>query len=76
VRQAAETGIVGGAVYDALLAHCALKSHAQTIFTWNVKHFQQMGPEIAHRAAGWRRHRCLYRGWRRHCLLCLRPSAY
>jgi predicted nucleic acid-binding protein len=49
LRQAAAAGIVGGAVYDALLAHCALKSHAETIYTWNVRHFQQMGPEIARR---------------------------
>ena len=50
VRQAAAAGIVGGAVYDAILAHCALKSHAEIIYTWNVKHFEQMGPEIARRA--------------------------
>jgi predicted nucleic acid-binding protein len=50
LRQAAEAGIVGGAVYDALLAHCALKSHAGTIYTWNVRHFQQMGSKIARRA--------------------------
>ena len=49
VRQVTAAGIVGGAVYDALLAHCALKSHAETIYTWNVRHFQQMGPEIARR---------------------------
>jgi predicted nucleic acid-binding protein len=50
LQQAATTGIVGGAVYDALLAHCALKGHAKTIYTWNVRRFQQMGPEIARRA--------------------------
>ena len=50
VRQCALEGIVGGAVYDALLAHCALKVQAEIIYTWNVKHFQQMAPEIARRA--------------------------
>lgn len=49
VRQAAAAGIVGGAVYDALLAHCALKVQAETIYTWNVKHFQQLAPEIVRR---------------------------
>jgi len=49
VRQAAASGIVGGAVYDALLMHCALKAQAETIFTWNVKHFRLMGPQIASR---------------------------
>jgi len=32
-----------------LLAHCALKAEAQTIYTWNVKHFEQLGPDIARR---------------------------
>ena len=40
-------GVVGGTVYDMLLAHCALKARAETIYTWNVKHFRQLGPEIA-----------------------------
>jgi predicted nucleic acid-binding protein len=49
VRESAATGIVGGTVYDALLAHCALKAQAETIYTWNVKHFQQLAPEITRR---------------------------
>ncbi len=49
VQEAAATGIVGGAVYDALLAQCALKAHAETIYTWNVKHSQRMGREITSR---------------------------
>lgn len=47
MQEAAAAGIVGGMVYDALLAHCALKARAETIYTWNVKHFRQLGPEIA-----------------------------
>jgi len=31
----------GGTIYDALLANCALKAKAETLFTWNIKHFQQ-----------------------------------
>lgn len=49
VQEAATAGIVGGAVYDMLIAQCALKAHAETIYTWNVKHFQRMGPEIMRR---------------------------
>jgi len=45
----AESGIVGGAIYDALLAHCALKAKADTIFTWNIDHFRRVGPEVAKR---------------------------
>lgn len=40
-------GIVGGGIYDALLAHCALKARAQTIYTWNVRHYSLCGPKIA-----------------------------
>jgi len=45
----AALGIVGGAIYDALLAACALKAKADTIFTWNLRHYGQFGPEIAER---------------------------
>ena len=40
-------GIVGGSIYDALLAKCALKVRAQKLFTWNIRHYEQFGPEIA-----------------------------
>jgi len=43
IAEAAAAGVVGGAIYDALLRHCALKAKAETIFTWNVKHYQQAG---------------------------------
>ncbi len=49
VKAAAANGVVGGAIYDALLASCALKAKADVIYTWNLKHFQQLGPEIASR---------------------------
>jgi len=32
-------GIVGGAVYDALLAACALKAKAETLLSWNLRHY-------------------------------------
>lgn len=45
----AEQGIVGGRMYDALLAQCAMKARAEIILTWNVAHFRSLGPEIARR---------------------------
>ena len=49
VEQAAASGIVGAAVYDALLVRCALKVEADTIYTWNVKRFQQVSPQAINR---------------------------
>lgn len=49
IMHSAESGIVGGTIYDALLAHCALKARAETIFTWNIDHFRRVGPEVAKR---------------------------
>ena len=49
LHASAEMGIAGGAIYDALLAHCALKVRARTIYTWNTKDFMRLGSEIAGR---------------------------
>jgi predicted nucleic acid-binding protein len=49
IVESAAAGMVGGAIYDALLARCALKARADTLYTWNLKHFQQFGPEVAER---------------------------
>jgi predicted nucleic acid-binding protein len=50
IADAAAEGVVGGMVYDALIARCALKARAETIFTWNLDHFRRLGPEVAKRA--------------------------
>ena len=50
IRRAAEAGIVGGMLYDALIAECALKSKAEKIYTWNLEHFRRLGEEVAERA--------------------------
>ena len=42
-------GIAGGAVYDAILGQCAHKAEAESLFTWNLKDFRRLGPEIAAR---------------------------
>ena len=49
LHASAAAGLVGGAIYDAILASCALKSGAETIYTWNVRHFRQLGPEVTQR---------------------------
>jgi len=49
IAAAAAEGIVGGTIYDALIARCALKAQATTIYTWNVDHFRRCGPEVAKR---------------------------
>ncbi len=41
--------IVGGGIYDAILARCAVKAKAETIYTWNEKHYAQCGPDITKR---------------------------
>jgi predicted nucleic acid-binding protein len=49
IADAAAEGVLGGTIYDALIAQCALKAKAAIIFTWNVDHFRRLGPEIAKR---------------------------
>jgi predicted nucleic acid-binding protein len=49
IRQCSEARIVGGTVYDALIARCAIKSGADVIYTWNVADFQRLGAEVARR---------------------------
>jgi predicted nucleic acid-binding protein len=46
IRRMARLGIVGGAVYDGLVAACALKAGAEHLYTWNVRHFDLLGAEI------------------------------
>jgi predicted nucleic acid-binding protein len=49
IGEAAAAGIVGGTIYDALVARCALKAKTETIYTWNVSHFQRLGAVVAKR---------------------------
>jgi len=46
LRRMALMGIVGGAVYDGLIAAYALKAGADHLYTWNVRHFDLLGAEI------------------------------
>lgn len=49
LESAAATGLAGAAIYDALLAQCALKFRADVVYTWNLRDFSRLGPEIAAR---------------------------
>ena len=49
IQGCVDRNLTGGRVYDALLLGCAGKSKAQTIYTWNLKHFQMIAPELASR---------------------------
>jgi predicted nucleic acid-binding protein len=46
---AAALGVVGEGIYDAMLAHCALKAQAETIYSWNARHYVQCGPDVTQR---------------------------
>lgn len=48
IEGAAENGIEGGACHDAIIAACAMKAKAQTVYTWNTKHFCRL-PQISAR---------------------------
>ena len=56
IASAVAQGIVGGMIYDALLAKCALKANATIIYTWDVDHFRRLGPEVARRVRTPMRH--------------------
>jgi predicted nucleic acid-binding protein len=49
IRQASANGILGATIYDALLAACAIKAKAETIYTENERHFRMLGPQVASR---------------------------
>jgi predicted nucleic acid-binding protein len=49
LQASAALGIVGGGIYDAMLAHCAIKAKAETIYSWNSRHYAHCGPEVIRR---------------------------
>lgn len=49
LSSSARLGIVGGAVYDAMIARCALKAGAEVLYTWNSRHYALCGAEVTHR---------------------------
>lgn len=49
LQEATERGVGGGRIYDALIAQCARKAGARTIYTWNVRDFERVAPDLADR---------------------------
>lgn len=49
LETSAARGIVGGTIYDAILARCATKADAKTIYSWNARHYALCGPEVTRR---------------------------
>jgi predicted nucleic acid-binding protein len=41
-----DLGVIGGMIHDAHLAACAIKVRATALYTWNMTHFAQLGPEV------------------------------
>jgi predicted nucleic acid-binding protein len=44
-----EAGLAEGAIYNAVVGHCALKSRADILYTWNIKDFLRLPPAISSR---------------------------
>jgi predicted nucleic acid-binding protein len=49
IERAADRQFTSGRIYDALLLRCAAKVKAETIYTWNLKHFRAINPTLAGR---------------------------
>jgi predicted nucleic acid-binding protein len=49
LEASAALGIVGGGIYDAMLAHYAVKARAEVIYSWNARHYAQCGPDVIRR---------------------------
>ena len=47
IEKTADRSLTSGKIYDALLLACAAKSEAQIIYTWNLKHFHSIAPDLA-----------------------------
>lgn len=46
LKEYADIGTVGGAIYDAMIARCAVKCSAGILLMWNVRDFKRFGPDI------------------------------
>jgi predicted nucleic acid-binding protein len=42
-------GMSGAVIYDALILACARKVQAERIYTWNLRHFRAVAPDLAAR---------------------------
>jgi hypothetical protein len=51
IRACAEQGVMGGAVYDAILLRCTEKAGAERVYTFNVADFRRLAPGLTDRIA-------------------------
>jgi len=49
LKSAAKRGHTSGMIFDALHLACARKINASTIYTWNLKHFHSLAPDLVER---------------------------
>jgi hypothetical protein len=49
IQECADRGWIGGRIYDALHLCRAKKAACDRIYTFNVRHFQQLAPDLAER---------------------------
>jgi len=49
MERAAARGLTSGRIYDALLLRCAAKVRAEVVYTWNLKHFRTIRPDMTDR---------------------------
>jgi len=47
IRQCAHDGSSGGRIFDALHLQAARKAQCERIYTFNVRHFRQLAPDLA-----------------------------
>jgi predicted nucleic acid-binding protein len=49
IESCANAGWIGGRIFDALHLCCAKQAACDRIYTFNVRHFQQLAPDLADR---------------------------
>jgi predicted nucleic acid-binding protein len=49
IRDCADKGWIGGRIHDAIHLRCAREADCERIYTFNVRHFQQLAPDLAKR---------------------------
>jgi predicted nucleic acid-binding protein len=47
IQRSSELGLTSGRIYDALLLRSAANCEAEVIYTWNLKHFRSIAPELS-----------------------------
>ena len=47
LREARQLGIIGGQMYDVIIAASALKAGASTLLTWNMRHFNKFTDKLS-----------------------------